>query len=713
DRPFIAFSISYRNGELLRQAARSGSVLAHVESDGKRSSGKLPAVTALIPGRQKKELWIISHLFEPLSNDNSCGVVGSIEGARAIKKLSDEGIIPPMEFSLRLLFSAEMYGFVAYAESIGREARRRVIGALNTDGAYLMKSGLRVTLAPPATPFFGNSLIENFATECMEKGTYKIEPIIKEGSYADDLCLSDPTNAIPTAWTFSLSDYWHNSVQTMDLIEPSALIKMPALSSTCAASIVCAEESEMQEYMDIAVALAKKNLQDEALRIKEAVSQSKIRFSVPLKTEIMERMSYRFKIDSERIGDFRKIRNSVIIKDAIKNVEEEKNRLILELQNLYCDKKLKTVKNEDEIWFEYASSIISRRVGRGIPFDQVKIPKNKRFSFANGMNRESFMRIMANMDGKKNLQCLIREAEWETNIPFTEANVKKTVNVISALTDYGYLKTKFEKRIKKDQIVAALKRAGVKQGDLLFIHSSLSSFGLIEGGENTVIDALLQSVGRNGTILFPAFTRPYIYLGGALNKNGNYRPYDPANPNLVITGSIPKNVLLRKGMIRSAHPTHSCVGIGPLAKICLSEHEENDPPTCRRSPLGKILDFKGKILLFGCGLGVTTFLHFLEDEMDLPYLGDAVCRIKDGNNLKTILIRKHLPGHRDFGAFLEKLSKRGLQINETKLNFGNIKLMDAGQLYKLGIAAIKANPNVLLCDNPDCRFCSKFTRKTK
>lgn len=94
DRDFICFSISPRTGDLLRQAASAGEVTALVECDGVRSKGTLPMVTALIPGRQEKELWIISHLYEPLSDDNCNGVIASIEIARALSKLSESGMIP-------------------------------------------------------------------------------------------------------------------------------------------------------------------------------------------------------------------------------------------------------------------------------------------------------------------------------------------------------------------------------------------------------------------------------------------------------------------------------------------------------------------------------------------------------------------------------------------------------------------------------------------
>ena len=55
----------------------------------------------------------------------------------------------------------------------------------------------------------------------------------------------------------------------------------------------------------------------------------------------------------------------------------------------------------------------------------------------------------------------------------------------------------------KQQIVGALRNLGVSQGTILLVHSSLSSMGRVDGGANTVIDALLEALGPDGTLLMP------------------------------------------------------------------------------------------------------------------------------------------------------------------------------------------------------------------
>ncbi|MBT3604439.1 MAG: hypothetical protein HN521_15385 [Candidatus Latescibacteria bacterium] len=54
--------------------------------------------------------------------------------------------------------------------------------------------------------------------------------------------------------------------------------------------------------------------------------------------------------------------------------------------------------------------------------------------------------------------------------------------------------------VQDKHILDGLKSLGIKPGDILFVHSSLRSFGNINGGTDTVIDALLETVGENGSV---------------------------------------------------------------------------------------------------------------------------------------------------------------------------------------------------------------------
>lgn len=58
--------------------------------------------------------------------------------------------------------------------------------------------------------------------------------------------------------------------------------------------------------------------------------------------------------------------------------------------------------------------------------------------------------------------------------------------------------------VTKEQLRTALEKLGVEKGMTLEVHSSLSSFGELEGGAMTIIDTLKELVTEEGSIFMPA-----------------------------------------------------------------------------------------------------------------------------------------------------------------------------------------------------------------
>ena len=59
------------------------------------------------------------------------------------------------------------------------------------------------------------------------------------------------------------------------------------------------------------------------------------------------------------------------------------------------------------------------------------------------------------------------------------------------------------KIVLKQDILDALKKVGVKKDQTIMVHTSLSSLGFVCGGAQIVIEALLETVGADGTIMMP------------------------------------------------------------------------------------------------------------------------------------------------------------------------------------------------------------------
>lgn len=160
------------------------------------------------------------------------------------------------------------------------------------------------------------------------------------------------------------------------------------------------------------------------------------------------------------------------------------------------------------------------------------------------------------------------------------------------------------------QIVENLKALGIGKGDKLLVHSSFKSLGAVEGGIETFIEALKQAVGEEGTVIMPTFTYEQV--------NAKNPVFDIKNtPSCV--GMIPEVFRHGDGVVRSLHPTHSLAVWGKDKEYYIENHHCDQNCLDKNSPIYKLMQNGGKIMLVGCGLKKNTLLHGLEIECRVPY----------------------------------------------------------------------------------------------
>lgn len=140
------------------------------------------------------------------------------------------------------------------------------------------------------------------------------------------------------------------------------------------------------------------------------------------------------------------------------------------------------------------------------------------------------------------------------------------------------------------RLAADLRRAGIREGCPVLIHTSLSALGHVDGGADTVIDALLDAVGPEGTLVIP--TLSYLYT------NADSTNFDVAKTPTNL-GTIPETFRLRPGVARSMHPTHSCAALGPQTLALLGEHRHDRSPVGENSPFRKVRDLEGQVAFLG------------------------------------------------------------------------------------------------------------------
>lgn len=190
-----------------------------------------------------------------------------------------------------------------------------------------------------------------------------------------------------------------------------------------------------------------------------------------------------------------------------------------------------------------------------------------------------------------------------------------------------------------------LRQLGVEAGMTLLVHSSLSSIGWVNGGPIAVIRALLDVLTPQGTLVMP--THSGDLSDPALWKNPpvpepwwaiiryTMPPFDPAATPTRGMGRIPESFRAQPAVLRSYHPTMSFAAIGPHAEAITSNHPL-DYPLGEESPLARIYDLDGWILLLGVGYESNTSFHLAEYRLPNPpieQLGAPL--LKDGKHTWT------------------------------------------------------------------------------
>ena len=162
-------------------------------------------------------------------------------------------------------------------------------------------------------------------------------------------------------------------------------------------------------------------------------------------------------------------------------------------------------------------------------------------------------------------------------------------------------------RITKEEIISIMDQFCLDSD--IFLHSSMSSIGRIEGGVKFISELILEKVNINKNTL----------LITALPLRGNFKEYledgtiFDVRTAPVAMGAVNEYLSFHKNAQRSLHPTHSVIAIGPKSDYYISEHHLGITPFGIYSPYYKLIENNGKILMFGTGLGYLTFIHVIED----------------------------------------------------------------------------------------------------
>lgn len=240
------------------------------------------------------------------------------------------------------------------------------------------------------------------------------------------------------------------------------------------------------------------------------------------------------------------------------------------------------------------------------------------------------------------------------------------------------------------QLVSEFRALGLCAGDVLLVHSSYKSFGGVEGGPPTVIDALLEVLGPEGTLIMPTFN--FDFTKG--------KPWDVrSTPSQM--GVLTELVRTDPRAKRVFHPIYSFAVIGKYADYLSGLRYKSSYE--RNSVFGKLRDLDGKIMVIGLSYtNSMTFFHHVEqmEGVDYRFLKQFTGQVTDENGNTYTDTFEMLVRDIDRGVVTEvnpmgALMEQAGIVKIRKIGEADVKLMKANEVYAFTAREMKRDPHLL------------------
>jgi aminoglycoside 3-N-acetyltransferase len=256
--------------------------------------------------------------------------------------------------------------------------------------------------------------------------------------------------------------------------------------------------------------------------------------------------------------------------------------------------------------------------------------------------------------------------------------------------------------ITKDRLLRDLKKIGVSKGDNLAVTLSFKSIGHVIGGPQTFIDALVEAVGSEGTIMMNTHTRSFPH---SLISSDYIFSREKTVP---LTGLVPQAIIKRKDSLRSLHPTCSVACIGKMAEYLTKGHDEASNSYL---PYEKLAEIGGKYLAIGIGNRLVAIRHEAQRLAGLYVVPDYLCvnfRDQEGNIKLYTQLRP--PCFKKLPELVPKLEAKGV-VRRGYVGMAQSVIASADQLLYHMSAMLKEKPELNLCDDVFCYMCRELERR--
>jgi aminoglycoside 3-N-acetyltransferase len=235
--------------------------------------------------------------------------------------------------------------------------------------------------------------------------------------------------------------------------------------------------------------------------------------------------------------------------------------------------------------------------------------------------------------------------------------------------------------IHRDILIGQLIELGVQPGGVLLVHTAFSKVMPIEGGPLGLISALHSALGPDGTLVMPSMSYD------------DDHPFDKTKSPCPEMGITADTFWRLPGVLRSDN-NHAFAAVGPLAERILAPHPI-DIPHGLDSPVGRVYELDGQVLLLGVGHGSNTTIHLCENMAGVRYRRDKYLTIlRDGQPIR-FEYREIDHCCQNFSLVDGWLDERGLQ-RRGKVGHADARLVRSRDIVGVVTERLKENDTTFL-----------------
>ena len=260
--------------------------------------------------------------------------------------------------------------------------------------------------------------------------------------------------------------------------------------------------------------------------------------------------------------------------------------------------------------------------------------------------------------------------------------------------------------ISQEELRKDFTNLGIKAGDHIALGMSFGSVGMVSGGPESFVEALLDVIGAGGTVMIPTFT--YIYPLSLVRRRKV--PAFRKEETVSYTGVIAEHIRNNPRAIRSNHPTNSYAAIGDRADYLLGDHNHQSPAY---SPYSRLADINGKILIIGLDYKLVGIRHEAQSRAGLldcipPYTGAL---FSDESGVERVFVRKDPGGCvARLPDMIQNLKKAGI-VTEGSVGKAKAVVIPARESLDIMTDLLQRNSERYLCDSARCLWCREIERR--